>query len=587
MTRNCSAGPAQRMRSGNAGVIVLLVLLIGGVGAWLALGESGDDSNDGPEVLTHTVVRERLVVSVTEDGNLESASNKDVKCEIEGGSTILKIVPDGTIVEQGAEIIELDKSGIEEQRRQQEGICERALAAKIKAEQDTIAAAIAVNEYVLGTYEKEKQGIEASIIIAKENLYASNNMLEHTRRMARKGFATPLQVKADEFAVQRADLDLKTAELAQDVLRKFTREKMTTELNSAHKAAEALEQSELKNLEFEKLKLARLEDQESKCIIHAPQAGMVVYANERSRYRSTVAIEQGSAVQHKQTMVRIPVLTEMQAKVLVNESKIDQLKAGMPATLKIQDREFTGRIAEENGIANQPEPTSWFSAQVKEYAVTVQIDGDVAGLKPGMTAEVEIEIEDLPNEITVPVSAVINLGKKYYCWIKTPSGSERRELLLGPTNDRVIAVRDGVVVGDEVILNPRRAVDTDELSKLESAEDEAEEQTHGQPTGSAKASPGSGAPASNPSSGGAGGAGGGQGAGSGGPSLPSFSTVDANGDGKITKDETKGRMADSFDKNDTSKDGSIDASEYNAMIQRIKKRISDSQGGSTAPGGSN
>ena len=579
-TRRSMSSP----RAGNAGLLVVLLLFVVGAAVYFTLGQDTSDDDSDLEFITHTVARERLIISVTEDGNLASASNKDVKCEIEGGSTILSIVDDGTVVEEGQKVVELDKAGIEEQLRQQIGICEKAQAAKIKADEDAEAAEIAVQEYVEGTYVKEKQGIAASVIIALENLAAANNMREHTQRMARKGFATPLQVQADVFAVQRAELDLKTAELAGEVLTKFTLRKMTKELEAAHKAGLALARSEESNVQLENGKRTRLEKQLSKCTIYAPQSGMVVYANERSRYRSSVAIEQGSAVQQHQTILRIPVLSEMQAKVLVNESKVDQLEPGMPATLKIQDREFTGKIAEK-GIANQPEPTSWFSAQVKEYAVTVEIDGDVEGLKPGMTAEVEIEIDDMEDELTVPVAAVLNHGKKYYCWISTPSGPERRELLLGPTNDRVIAVRDGVNENEEVILNPRSAVaDVKNLPALdEDGENEktSESDRSSGPTPARESSGKSGSyatPGSASSSGG-------PKASSGGRSLPKFSDRDTNGDGKITKDEASDRMAENFDQNDTNKDGAIDAAEYNAVMAKIRKAMNQRQGGSTTPEG--
>ncbi|MFO1095774.1 MAG: hypothetical protein U0992_21075 [Planctomycetaceae bacterium] len=48
--------------------------------------------------------------------------------------------------------------------------------------------------------------------------------------MVRKGFATPLQLEADTFAVERATLDLKAAGTAKNVLEKFTYEKTVKQL---------------------------------------------------------------------------------------------------------------------------------------------------------------------------------------------------------------------------------------------------------------------------------------------------------------------------------------------------------------------
>src|SRR5262245_56821655 len=50
---------------------------------------------------TYPVSRGKLVLTIMEDGNLESASNVDVKCEVAGGATILWIVEDGKEVQEG------------------------------------------------------------------------------------------------------------------------------------------------------------------------------------------------------------------------------------------------------------------------------------------------------------------------------------------------------------------------------------------------------------------------------------------------------------------------------------------------------
>jgi hypothetical protein len=46
-----------------------------------------------------------------------------------------------------------------------------------------------------------------------------------------------------------------------------------------------------------------------------------------------------------------------------------------------------GRVVQVNDV---PEPTSWASGDVKEYAAVVSIEGPVESLRIGMTALVEI-----------------------------------------------------------------------------------------------------------------------------------------------------------------------------------------------------
>src|SRR5262249_15322428 len=123
-------------------------------------------------------------------------------------------------------------------------------------------------------------------------------------------------------------------------------------------------------------------------------------------------VEPGALVHDQQTLIRLPDLSQMQVRVTVHESKVDRIKPGMPARIRILDRDLSGTVI---GLGNQPEPTAWFASSVKEYATFVRIDDDVEDLKPGMTAEVEILISEAENVLTVPVQAVIEKHDEYFC----------------------------------------------------------------------------------------------------------------------------------------------------------------------------
>jgi multidrug resistance efflux pump len=110
---------------------------------------------------------------------------------------------------------------------------------------------------------------------------------------------------------------------------------------------------------------------------------MVIHANERDRRSTEITIKEGAAVRERQSIIQLPDLGRMQVKAKVHETKVELLKIGMPARITVQDRVYKGKVV---AVANQPEPGGWFSASVKEYAATVSIDGEIAGLKPGMTA---------------------------------------------------------------------------------------------------------------------------------------------------------------------------------------------------------
>src|SRR6185312_11822774 len=101
-----------------------------------------------------------------------------------------------------------------------------------------------------------------------------------------------------------------------------------------------------------------------------------------------------------------------------------------------------------------PDPNSFFSSDIKVYTTHVTIDRGLPGLRPGMTAQVEILVTELDNVLCVPVQAVLTYGNKSHIAVRTPAGYERRVVTLGISNDRLIEVKKGLKTGDLVALNP-------------------------------------------------------------------------------------------------------------------------------------
>lgn len=571
------------------GAIVVGLLGAGGFYIYPKLVAQEEKKDDG--ALTYKVQRNDILITVTEDGNVESASNVEIKCKVAGGSTILTIVEDGAAVEADQVIATLDKSNIEDQLNSQEIATEKANATAIQATEDYEASKLTVREYEEGTYIEELAIAEVDIRIAQENLRTSENIFKYTKKMVRKGFATSLQLEADQFAVERANLNLVASQTRKKVLTDFTKEKTLKGLVATRDAAEAKVRAENAAQSLEKRKLERLRKQLGNCEIIAPRAGMVVYANDASRSRfggaSAPSIEEGASVRENQTIFRIPALENMQVKLTVHESKVDQLSLGLRARITIQDQEFTGKIV---SIANQPEATSFFSGNVKEYATGVAIEGSATGLRPGQTAHVEVLIAELFGVLTIPVSSVVEQRGKLYCWVKTDGKPEKRPLKLGKTNDKLVEVIDGVKEGEEVLRNPRAVVEDarketpmdeakrdskdfgktaaksgDAPAKTTKADGKTGEKSSGRPAGE-----GAGSSEDQPKTG-----------------KEFIAKFDKNGDGKVQQDELDERMQRSaqywWAATDADGDGGLDEKESKAVIDRMSRFR---QGGGRPGGGS-
>ena len=100
-------------------------------------------------------------------------------------------------------------------------------------------------------------------------------------------------------------------------------------------------------------------------------------------------------VRENQVIIRLPDPERMQVKAKINEAKIALVETDMPVTIRMDafpDVELEGVVEKVN---EYPAPTSWYSGNIKEYETFVKILGSPTTLKPGLTAEVRIQVEQL------------------------------------------------------------------------------------------------------------------------------------------------------------------------------------------------
>lgn len=107
-------------------LILVAVVAVAGAGAFALISRaSGRLSGANPEITTFIVRRDDLTINVTENGDIKAINTKDIKSKVEGKTTIISIVDEGTIitpndVNTGRVLVELDSSEIEQKLTQQE-----------------------------------------------------------------------------------------------------------------------------------------------------------------------------------------------------------------------------------------------------------------------------------------------------------------------------------------------------------------------------------------------------------------------------------------------------------------------------------
>jgi multidrug efflux pump subunit AcrA (membrane-fusion protein) len=566
-----------------AGGVVLLILGFAVAASTGLLPGWGVD--DFANLLTKEIDRGDVVVTVTAKGTLESANNRNFKCQVESasGSKIKWILENGEKVKKGDKLLEFDPSALDESIKQQEINLKTQKAVMDQAKNDHATAQEAVKEYEEGVFQETLQTFESQVVIAKENLSSAENALQHAERMFQKGYISDLQLESQRFGVTNAKLELKKAETAVKTLTNYTKKKMLIDLKGKEATAKTKMESEEDKYKLEIAKLDRLKDQLNKCIIIAPQDGMVEYAVDRSSRwggGDRTTIEVGSVISLGRDVLRMPDLSQMQAKVMVNETKVDRVKPGNAALIKTaQGVEYDGEV---EYIANQSDQRSFMQASVTEFPVMVKITEQMRGeQRPGMTVDVLITVDDRhKNVIRVPVTAVVHSGKDSVCWVKTKAGVEHRALKLrmngdkfNPslvTDDAFFVVDDGLKEGDEVVINPRSVIpEAKELEQVAKQEREKVAKEKQEAKEKKPATPGDEKGKDGPRKGGAGGGG------AGGGRADWWKKLDQNADGKLARDEA-GPMAARFDDTDANKDGFLDETEITKAMESFRKK---------APGG--
>jgi HlyD family secretion protein len=450
---------------------------------WLAQrGASGDEPRPkevppparAADLPVAEVKSGKLTVTLVERGVVEASHSESVYCTVEGQTTIIKILPEGTRVKKGDVVAELDSAALRDQLVNQEIAAKEAEAAYQSARLAREAAEIALTEYAEGVAPQERAALQGEMAATGAALKQAEDRRERTRRarqklaesLAPKGEArTPGDIVAEldiedrldatDRALAREKLALERAKSKLDLLEKYTRPRTTRELTVAveHKRAEELARKA--KWELDKAREKKLGRMIAACRLLAPSDGIVVLANDPGRRPGPGWIEEGATVRERQKIFSLPDLSRFLVVAKVHEPRVDQVRPGQRVRVKVDafsGEDLTGVV---ESVAPLPDPSSFFQNDEKVYSTRITLDRSPTGLRPGMSAETEIILADLDDALRVPVQAVVSYGGKCHVAVKKPdAGIEWREVVLGVTDGEVIEVRRGLDKGETVALDP-------------------------------------------------------------------------------------------------------------------------------------
>lgn len=433
-----------------------------------------------------------LVLNILEAGSIKPREQLIIKSEVEGSNAILYIVPEGTRVQKGQLLVELDVSSLADRRVEQDIAVQNAEASFINAKENLevvrnqtksdvelaeLNYAFAEEDLVKyrdGEYPNKHNDAMTSVTLAEEELERAKDKYEWSKKLFDEAYLSETELKSDELSWKRADLALKTSRGNLDLLERYTYKRDVAKLESdakqtrmalertRSKAASDIVQAEAslraRELEFtrQRERLDKIDEQIAKARISAPQEGLVIYATSaNNRWGNQQPLAEGQEVRERQELIYLPTAETFNAEVDIHESNLKKVYPGLPVRLRVNavpGRIFLGKVSK---ISLLPDgQRMWANPDLKVYKTNIEIEGGGDALKSGMNCEAEVILEQHAKAVYVPIQCVARVDKRPSVWVRTPAGPAIRPVEIGLDNNRFVRIVSGVAPGDEVLLNP-------------------------------------------------------------------------------------------------------------------------------------
>ncbi|MBA4028629.1 MAG: hypothetical protein C0475_05765 [Planctomyces sp.] len=465
--------------------------LMGAGGAESELGQSAGRGNLTDLVEAATTSFDVIAVAT---GELEAASQIELRSRVEKTTTVAELVREGTFVSAGTVVVRLNAEQIEqeidnakpalESARADAAVAENAYAIQVnendsalrQAQLKLTLAMLDLRQWEEGDIKAKRQELSLALDRATREVERLKDRYERAQTLEAQGFLARDQLRQDELAYLEAQASLKTAGLNMEIYESFQyprdREVKVSDVREAEAEVERVTRknaSELATREADRVnkkqqlalleaKLAKLIDQRDATVMRAPRDGLVVYDSSLNRERggpgSEQALDVGRDVRYNQRLIVLPDTSEMVASVRVHESVAGRVREGQRAGVKIDALGGRTIAATVQSIGVIAESGGWRDPNLREYTVKLKLQ-ETAGLelKPSMRALGEIVLDRVSDALAVPIQSVFSDGPVRYVVAKGVSGRlERRPVRVGRRSEQMAEILAGITEGDLVLM---------------------------------------------------------------------------------------------------------------------------------------
>jgi HlyD family secretion protein len=398
---------------GKSAVIAILLL----VGSGVLLG-AVRLTRHAPTVPTIGVKRGEFLDSLQFRGEVKALKSATISAPAEAGELqIVKLVPEGSAVKAGDVVVAFDKTKTGQDLAQYKSSLKSAEAeigqakaqARLAEEEDKTAV-------LKASYEVEAAKLEAS----KQEIVS--------------------RIEGEEAKLKLADAQQKLREAE-------AKQKSDAALNTA------TIQSKIEASAKAKFDVERAERALARMSVVAPSAGTISVLQHWGpsgpvQYRTGDRAWPGAAI------AELPDVSTLRVIARVDETERGRLASKQPVTVQltaIPDREFTGHIEQIGAIASADFGAGW--PFTRNFVLEIILDQSDTRFKPGITGEVTVVVDRVPDALTIPAQALFQRSGRNVAYVWQNTQFEEREIQVARRSGDKILIGKGLRSGDQIALS--------------------------------------------------------------------------------------------------------------------------------------
>lgn len=474
----------------------LILITLAGAGVGVYAVTRSDDSGAAANNPTADLAAARMMsfdIRTTATGELEAASQVELRCRLEQPSTVVSIVDEGSFVAAGTELVRLNSDDLEtkldeelaalEEERAELESARNALAIQESDNQSALEdaelqlrlATLELEQWREGDRVRTLEELTLAVERAERELNRLKEQFERSQELFAQGFESKNAFDLAELAYIEAQANLRTAKLDLEIFETYQvkkdEEQRASDVDQARAEVDRVKKQNtirLSDKEADVLREERsvlritnrvsdLRRQIEASVITAPSDGLVVYGttinNASRRWNQEGPLAIGKDVRPNELLIALPDISQMVASVRVHESLAGRIRPGQAAQLRIDALAGATLDGTVESVGVLAESGNWRDPNLREYTVRIALKPSELSekLKPSMRAEASIAVGRVEESLTIPVQALFGQGGLRYVY--TPQGNKfiRKPVRAGRTSDLQAEILAGLSP-DEIVL---------------------------------------------------------------------------------------------------------------------------------------